>query len=299
MGISFSCYGRNDMMVYSFEPGDELDEGLWERMHTGRIRHLLPVKKLMIGEIRLIYDLDGMTILTAYRQGTTLVESRALSKRKRDAIKELVEDGIPVEAILKEDQFVYVQEPSGEMYFACLPLRARDNRSLQNGTLTITQVNTELWESRAVPDVTNDYGSLPAGPARSRTQTVNTGEPADQGQILDFYEPPVTNTQDQMNGIPRIACLTRVSTGEAFPVNSRIYRIGRREDLEGTVRGNPGVGRIHAVITYEENAFFLQDNKSVNGTKLNGKALKQGQKVFLPQASKITLADEDFLFEIG
>lgn len=91
--------------------------------------------------------------------------------------------------------------------------------------------------------------------------------------------------------------LIRCTTGEEFVLNGSKNIVGKskiRADIR--IQNNPAIGNVHCKITREENAFYLEDNKSLNGTYLENVKLKPEVKTLLETENRIRLADEEFIF---
>lgn len=74
--------------------------------------------------------------------------------------------------------------------------------------------------------------------------------------------------------------------------------IGRDDRLVSLVINDPFISRTHAAIVHEEDAFFLQDLHSKNGTYLNGERLAPGEKSEKPlkHGDRIRLNHVEFEF---
>lgn len=108
---------------------------------------------------------------------------------------------------------------------------------------------------------------------------------------------PTTVLKPPKKIIP-VGFLTRVSNNETKEIDSNDYMIGRSLKCEFTVPDNLAVGRRHAYINFDKDHFFLTDNNSTNRTYINGKVIAQDEKIEIFNNTKITLANEDFIFTI-
>jgi ABC-type multidrug transport system ATPase subunit/pSer/pThr/pTyr-binding forkhead associated (FHA) protein len=81
---------------------------------------------------------------------------------------------------------------------------------------------------------------------------------------------------------------------QEFPINKDKITLGRTTECD-IVLDNKKVSRLHAVLTFENNAFFLTDVKSANGVLLNGKAIPPQQPVPLTEGQSFTIANFTFL----
>ena len=93
--------------------------------------------------------------------------------------------------------------------------------------------------------------------------------------------------------------LVRYINGEIFEIKGSEFKIGKNPENMDMVLNNKSVSRYHAVITHENNTYFIMDNGSTNGTMIEGVMLKPFEKVELGDGSIITLGDEIIQFQLG
>jgi pSer/pThr/pTyr-binding forkhead associated (FHA) protein len=91
------------------------------------------------------------------------------------------------------------------------------------------------------------------------------------------------NTSDWLDSealqIPEsTAFLEDIKNGGSIPLVGFIFRIGRL-DANQIVVQDDSVSRTHAVITCEDNKFFLLDLGSTNGTLLNGCPVRRRERM--------------------
>lgn len=93
-------------------------------------------------------------------------------------------------------------------------------------------------------------------------------------------------------------CLRRISTGESYPISKKINKIGRKESIVDIyIKNNPHIGRLHAIIYYENQKLSIVDNGSGNGTFINNSSSRITDKVMLQRGDKIKFGDEEFIIE--
>lgn len=89
--------------------------------------------------------------------------------------------------------------------------------------------------------------------------------------------------------------LVRKSTKEIIAIDKDKYKIGRKKELcDYSMGDNRSVSRIHSVIRTSENGFWIYDNDSLNGTKLNGEKLRPMIKAELSSGDEIRMGSETF-----
>lgn len=92
--------------------------------------------------------------------------------------------------------------------------------------------------------------------------------------------------------------LRRISTGESYPISKKINKIGRKESIvDICIKNNPHIGRLHAIIYYENQKLSIVDNGSGNGTFINNSSSRITDKVMLQRGDKIKFGDEEFIIE--
>lgn len=77
------------------------------------------------------------------------------------------------------------------------------------------------------------------------------------------------------------------------PSGRKKYVLGRSPECD-IVINHPSVSRRHCIISCENGAYFITDNNSMNGVILNGRPLKNRQR--LAQMDKIMIADTSLVF---
>lgn len=97
----------------------------------------------------------------------------------------------------------------------------------------------------------------------------------------------------------KTAALLHEKAGVRIEITKDVFSIGKSQSGDYCIAGNTAVSRRHAVITREENNFYLSDVGSTNGTLLNGEKLKKQEKVLLADGDEVVLADEKFTIEIN
>lgn len=91
--------------------------------------------------------------------------------------------------------------------------------------------------------------------------------------------------------------LIRCATGEEFILDEGMNIVGKskiRADI--CIQNNPAIGNVHCKISREENEFYLEDNRSLNGTYLENTKLDPEVRTLLETEDRIRLADEEFIF---
>lgn len=73
--------------------------------------------------------------------------------------------------------------------------------------------------------------------------------------------------------------------------------IGKATSNEICIKDNPIISRVHAIISYMDGEFVLQDNNSTNHTFVNGFVLHPDHVKVLSPNDRILLGNEEFIFK--
>jgi hypothetical protein len=86
--------------------------------------------------------------------------------------------------------------------------------------------------------------------------------------------------------------------------NGTVYRIDREKILVGSgasanicIFDNKAISRSHAVITFADRDYYMEDNHSRNGSFVNGKRLQPGVKETIYDGMTLRFANEEFEFK--
>lgn len=127
----------------------------------------------------------------------------------------------------------------------------------------------------------NDYDSMSAG----ETSVLNEG--AGDTTIL--------NNQNSVRAV-----LYRKSNFENVKINKSDFYIGKeRKKVDYCISNNNSISRNHAEIIMRNGVFYIIDQKSTNGTYVNGIRLNPMQETELKNGDTIQLSDEEFEFKIN
>ncbi len=95
-----------------------------------------------------------------------------------------------------------------------------------------------------------------------------------------------------------IARLLRERTRQLITIDKVEYTIGKSsEAADFAITNNPAISRKHALVRWKNDAYYLFDLNSANGTFVNGKKI-DGTGIKLTNQDKVVLADEAFEFKL-
>ena len=168
-------------------------------------------------------------------------------------------------------------------------------------------VETQPQEIKPIPLMQgNPFGGRPIPPMPPMPQAHQMPEMPQnpQGQPVPPMPEMPQNPQGQpvqgnpFDGAPAPYFL-RVKTGERISLDKAEFKIGHKARLvDYAITDNSAISRVHCVITKRNGVCFIRDNKSTNGTFVNGEELKAGEEKFLTNNAIVILGDEELVYHI-
>ena len=168
-------------------------------------------------------------------------------------------------------------------------------------------VETQPQEIKPIPPMQgNPFGGNPI-PPMPQAQPMPQMQPVPPMPQMQPVPPmpqmqPVPQAQpvqgNPFDGAPAPYFL-RVKTGERISLDKAEFKIGHKARLvDYAITDNSAISRVHCVITKRNGVCFISDNKSTNGTFVNGEELKAGEEKFLTNNAIVILGDEELVYHI-
>ncbi len=165
-------------------------------------------------------------------------------------------------------------------------------------------IEAEPQDVKPIPPMQgNPFGGNPIPPMPQMPQ-MQPVPPMPQGQPVPPMPqtPPMPQAQpvqgNPFDGSPAPYFL-RVKTGERISLDKAEFKIGHKARLvDYAITDNSAISRVHCVITKRNGVCFIRDNKSTNGTFVNGEELKAGEEKFLTNSAIVILGDEELVYHI-
>ena len=168
-------------------------------------------------------------------------------------------------------------------------------------------VETQPQEIKPIPPMQgNPFGGrpIPPMPPMPQAHQMQPVPPMPQMQPVPPMPqtPPMPQAQpvqgNPFDGAPAPYFL-RVKTGERISLDKAEFKIGHKARLvDYAITDNSAISRVHCVITKRNGVCFISDNKSTNGTFVNGEELKAGEEKFLTNNAIVILGDEELVYHI-
>ena len=174
------------------------------------------------------------------------------------------------------------------------------------------------------PAMANPYQAAPAqpqaaamnspyqtAPAQPQASVMNNPYPAPQmpamGGMQDDYDQTTLikntgNTDDAgttvLNAatkVERHPYLYQVKNGRKIYLDKKTNRIGKnREVVDICIDGNPAISRCHAIFYRVDDACYIEDLNSTNGTFVDDQQITSNCKTMVRVGSRVKLGDEEF-----
>lgn len=119
--------------------------------------------------------------------------------------------------------------------------------------------------------------------------------------LFSGSETTVLQSNETENEDNNAACLLSIienRTGARTTVNKNVFMIGKDSFHMDYVVLDNSVSRHHATITYEDGSYYIMDNKSTNGTTIEGVILQPFEKAELYNGSIISLGNVTFQIKL-
>ncbi len=177
-------------------------------------------------------------------------------------------------------------------------------------------IETQPQEIKPIPPMQgNPFGGRPIPPMPPMPQAHQMPEMPQNPQMQPVppmpqmqpvppmpQTPPMPQAQpvqgNPFDGAPAPYFL-RVKTGERISLDKAEFKIGHKARLvDYAITDNSAISRVHCVITKRNGVCFISDNKSTNGTFVNGEELKAGEEKFLTNNAIVILGDEELVYHI-
>lgn len=96
------------------------------------------------------------------------------------------------------------------------------------------------------------------------------------------------------DGLAALLCVAK--TGQEFQFSTTRMRIGRDSSNNVPIPSDTFASREHALITFEDGRFWLQDLGSTNGTLLNGRPVTK--RLALSPGDTVTVGRTEVVFKV-
>jgi len=126
----------------------------------------------------------------------------------------------------------------------------------------------------------------------------------DTGTVINSGSYTPLGDDNEKENAPSVkAMLIRMRTGETFPIQKLLMRIGssryQADAVDIVISNNEHINRVHAEIRSGGKFFFIRELRATASTRINGQVLQLEETAQLGECSEIILGDELFFFLSG
>ena len=133
---------------------------------------------------------------------------------------------------------------------------------------------------------------------KKETEQIQKKENNEKNVIKDIINEIDSADRTMLVGQQSRAYLIQWRNHKEYSIENRNYTIGSDKNAAIVIRDNATISRKHASIFKEGNDYFIRDEGSTNGTRIDGMKLIANQAMQLKNRVRIQLSDENFTFEI-
>ncbi len=196
MGFSFDFTNGNIDIVYTPE-GEVMPD--WELMEKiNNCPEFLQVRsKPEEGQLSFAYSIKGKTNMLAWRDMASPEQNREIEMRISIAMENLARNGFPMDKIIQENRYMYVDDFNGAVKFICIPVKPLEKQdNVPRDTETMDLQKPENGELERAKVLLQKPGSLenmelekaPAEPEMSQTsEPVKNQEEEDEWKLPDDF----------------------------------------------------------------------------------------------------------------
>lgn len=118
----------------------------------------------------------------------------------------------------------------------------------------------------------------------------------DKESFVKTITPKREGTTILINEKEKEPFIINIFTREKIKIDSEVFRIGRLSSNNLSFVTNTAVSKQHAVIIKRRNRFYVSDLGSLNGTYVDGNIIDKNQEIEIYDETKLTFANEEFIF---
>jgi pSer/pThr/pTyr-binding forkhead associated (FHA) protein len=183
--------------------------------------------------------------------------------------------------------------------------RPGDNYCLNCGNPLLVNPSSAPQQGQPISDATvaapSDWAASVPEPARWNDiggATIASSESVDPAaQPADYSAPTAQATIDRIEQPARF--ILRSDEGEVvqeYPLDKAEIKIGRAPDSDILLSKDKLTSRRHATVRYENNQYILQDERSANGTFINGQQIEEMVPQVLHDGDHVGIGEHELIF---
>lgn len=315
-------------VVYKSRDEIQISPQTIDKINSGVVNNLLRIESANSREV--IYSINDYVLLKDYlKTKMSLDQMYSIISQTIITLNALSDEDMSNTRLVLDYDYVFVEATSGSLFFIYEPYISKRETIIHNNFWI------DIIDSTKIKDVSvrEQCLQLKQYIEESKNRDLDeifayvnkmplSGEPVNTGELLvkatnlsndvyeSSYDEPETgllqvnkpakapNKNSDINPRRKRAFLIRESNKEKVEILNDSFIIGKSASCNYTVIGNPTISRNHIVVTRKQGDFYLVDEKSTNGTYINGNILERRKEYRLSNGDKLRLSNEDFMVEI-
>lgn len=230
-----------------------------------------------------INDFDNQVISTENNHLEEIPEQNEVPAQSEIPVQEEVFEQEKNQPVIQSEQVVYEQP---NLYVFCTSCGTKNS----NGSMFCANCGTKLEHIDAEGNVSND----------NAIEDIIPDNNISENNVSDNFVSEVNIAEDiPVEKEPEVyPMLTRVSSNDKYIIVKPVYSIGKKKEMCDLFIDNTYVSRHHADIIRQDDNFYIMDKGSLNKTYVDDTMIDPETPVEIFNGTKITIANEDFIFSL-
>lgn len=317
-------------IVYRTRNEIQLNQEVINQVRTGAVSSLLPVIEANSREV--VYGAGDLITLRNYLKKNVSIDIMySIISQTIDTLNKLSNERMSNTRLVLDADYVFVNEEDGRLFFIYEPYisnremivyinfwiniidttKIKDvdvrEQCLQLKQYIEESKNKSLDEIYAYVNKTVSFNN-PSTTGNLMVKATNLREVEQMNQSFD-EEPetgllvqskpePLTQKPKPIIAREKRAFIIRENNNDKVEVITNVFSVGKSASCNYTISGNPTISRNHVIISKKLGEFYLVDEKSTNGTFINGEKVEKNREYCLKNGDRLRLSNEYFDVEI-
>lgn len=314
-------------VVYKSRDEIQISPQTIDKINSGVVNNLLRIESANSREV--IYSINDYVLLKDYlKTKMSLDQMYSIISQTIITLNALSDEDMSNTRLVLDYEYVFVEPQSGALFFIYEPyISKRENIICNNFWINIID-STKIKDVTAreqclqlkqyleastdrgldeiyayvnkTPIENNAFstGELLVKATNLRNTSFNENDLEPETGLLQDNKPKEVVKQNTASPRKKRAFLIRESKKEKIEVLNDSFVVGKSASCNYTVIGNPTISRRHIIISRKQGEFYLVDEKSTNGTYINGSIIERNREYKLTNGDMLRLSNEDFMVEI-
>ena len=318
----------NTTIVYRTKNEIQLNQESINQVRAGVVSGLLPIIEASSREVVFGAN-DYITLRDYLKKNVSIDIMYSIISQTIDTLNALSNERMSNTRLVLDADFVFVNEYDGRLFFIyepyisnremiiyinfwiniidttkikdvdvreqCLQLKQYIEES-KNKSLDEIYAYVNKTVSCDNPNTTGDL--IVKATTLGQTSPQYEEEEPETGLLVQSRPEPLTEKPKPIIKHEKRAFIIREKNNDKVEIITNTFSVGKSANCNYTVSGNPTISRLHIVISKKLGEFYLVDEKSTNGTYINGERIEHNREYCLKNGDRLRLSNEDFNIEI-